>query len=386
LNIVDERYGKGVRDEVIEELIRASLQGALAEQQLQPAGPPVIEDVKANKGEPLQYVVSFEIYPQIALADFKQLNINKPIATIDDADIGRMIEKIRVQFKEWEKVERPAEVGDKLLMDFVGKMDNVPFKGGSAEKVQIVLGDKQFIPGFETSLMGVTAGEHRDITVTFPEQYHAPDLAGKPAIFSVTVHEVLAPKLPELDEAFFKRMEVKDGTLESFREQIRSHMEREMSRTVRFKLKNQVFDQLLSLNKVELPKALIEQELENLHRQIHGGKEVEKSDHSAHDHPELEDEAKKRVNISLILGEVIKQHDIKVDPEKVIALLEEAAQSYQDPNAVRAWFKQQKNTMANFEAMAIEEQVLDFLLEQASIAETPITYSELMQVETSEQK
>lgn len=386
LNIVDERYGPGVRGEVIEELIRASLQGALAEKQLQPAGVPVIEDIKANKGEPLQYVASFEVYPQIELADFKKLNINKPAVTINEEDITRMIEKIRVQFKDWEVVERPAESGDKLVIDFVGKIGDVPFKGGSAEKVQIVLGENKFIPGFESSLMGVSSGEHRDITVTFPQDYPAQELAGKAATFAVTVHEISAPKLPELNEEFFKRMEVKDGTFESFREQVLKHMEREMGRTVRFKLKGQVFEQMASLNTVDLPQVLVDQEIESLHRQLHGGKQGEQSDHSAHEHPELEAEAKKRVNISLILGEVIKQQNIKVEPEKVIALLEEAAQSYQDPNAIRAWFKQHKDSMAGFEAMAIEEQVLDFLLTQATLTEVPISYSELMQIETSEQK
>ncbi|MGE3919962.1 MAG: trigger factor [Gammaproteobacteria bacterium] len=382
---IEKVHGDSLRGEAIDEAINASLPEHFKSENITPAGTPVLEKVNAEKGKPLEYVVSFEVFPEIKLVDFKKYNVEKPNVSITEADIEKTLEGVRKQQQTFDTVDRAAQKGDLLDIDFEGFLDDKPFVGGKAEHAKLIIGENRFIPGFEDELIGAKTGEQRDIHVTFPEEYHAKDLAGKPAKFSVKVHEIKQPILPELNDEFLQRLGITDGSVETLKNKVKNHMETELARAIRSEIKNQIFKQLVELHQFDVPSSLVAREAEYLHHEMHRhehqGKEV-KLDHGSHEHPELVDQATRRVSISLIVHEIIKQNDIKLDPEKLSALIKEASAVYEKPDLLEKYIMENQQMLARYETEALEQQVIDLVLSKAKTTDKNQNYNEFMQINT----
>ena len=380
-DVIEKRYGESVRGDVINKLIQDTLFDTIEAEGCKLADRPTVEEIKAEKGQDLFYVATFEELPTVELADFSKIKVEKDVVEISDADIDGTIDNIRKQQSNWTTVERAAKLADRLVIDFIGYIDDVAFPGGTANDMNLVLGSGTFIPGFEDSLVGAKAGDKKDVMVTFPESYHAKDLAGKPAKFVVTVKAVQEASLADVDEEFIKRFGIASGSIEEFRDQIKMHMTRELNYRLRNTLKNQVMKQLSEINTLEIPNVLIEREADFLHEQMHkhDGHGHHHEEHEHHAHPELKQEAKDRVKLSLIISHITKEFAIKADPQRAMELLFEAASSYEDKNAVLNYIANDKKQMQHFYALAQEDAVVDFVLSKATVTENNKHYNDIMQ-------
>lgn len=379
VKVIQERYGKGVRQEVLGEVMSQSYYQALSQQKVRPAGQPRIEPRSMEAGRNLQFVATFEVYPEVSLGDFSQIEVERKVADITEADVDTMIETLRKQRQTWKAVDRAAQDGDQVTIDFVGKMDGEEFQGGSAKGTKLVLGSKRMIEGFETGLIGAGKGEQKTLSLTFPENYHNKELAGKAVEFAVTVNEVAEPVLPELDDAFFASFDVKSGGVDAFRSEVKNNMARELKNAVRNSVKNQVVEGLLKLHQVELPKALVASEVDALRQQTmqqYGGNQ--RIDESVLPAEIFRPQAERRVALGLIMNEVIQKNQLKVDPKAVRKLVEELAESYEQPQEVITWYYSNKEQLAQVEAMALEEAVIDHILTNAKVTETACSYEEAL--------
>lgn len=380
VKVIQERYGKGVRQEVLGEVMSQSYYQALSQQKVKPAGQPRIEPKSMEAGRNLQFVATFEVYPEVTLGDFSMIAVERKSAEITEADIDTMIETLRKQRQTWKEVSRAAQDGDQVTIDFTGTLDGNEFQGGSAKGTKLVLGSKRMIEGFEAGLFGSKKGEQKKLALTFPENYHNKELAGKPVEFAVTVNEVAEPVLPELDDAFFASFDVKSGGLEAFRNEVKNNMARELKNAIRNSVKNQVVEGLLKTHQVELPKALVASEIDALRQQTlqqyGGGKQ--RIDESVLPAEIFRPQAERRVSLGLIMNEVIQKNQLKVDPKAVRRLVEELAESYEQPQEVITWYYSNKDQLAQVEAMALEEAVIDLILTKAKVTETACSYEEAL--------
>ena len=375
MNVIRQRYEDAARQEALGDLIQATFYEAIVEQKLNPAGAPAVEPKVFEKGRDLEYVATFEVFPEIKLAGFDGIAIERLQADVTDADLDNMLEILRKQNTRFEAVERAAENGDQLNIDFVGKIDGEAFAGGSAKGTPLVLGSGRMIPGFEEALVGVKAGEERVINPTFPADYQNLDLAGKTAEFTVTVNSVSAPQLPELNDDFFALFGIKEGGLEGFRTEVRKNMERELRQAIKSKVKNQVMEGLLAANPVEVPKALIGNEVNRLRVQAvqQFGGNIKPDQLPA----ELfEEQAKRRVVLGLIVAEVVKQGELKADEARVRELIEEMASAYQEPQQVVAWYYKNDQQLNEVRSVVLEEQVVDTVLQKAKVTDKAVSYEE----------
>jgi len=375
MNVIRQRYEDSARQEALGDLIQATFYEAIVEQKLNPAGAPAVEPKVFEKGKDLEYVATFEVFPEIKLAGFDGIAVERLQAEVTDADVDNMLEILRKQNTRFEAVERAAENGDQLNIDFVGKIDGEAFAGGSAKGTPLVLGSGRMIPGFEEALVGVKAGEERVINPTFPADYQNLDLAGKTAEFTVTVNSVSAPQLPELNDDFFALFGVKEGGLEGFRAEVRKNMERELRQAIKSKVKNQVMEGLLAANPVEVPKALIGNEVNRLRVQAvqQFGGNIKPDQLPA----ELfEEQAKRRVVLGLIVAEVVKQGELKADEARVRELIEEMASAYQEPQQVVAWYYKNDQQLNEVRSVVLEEQVVDTVLQKAKVTDKAVSYEE----------
>ena len=377
MKVVKRRYGAGARQEVLGEMMQSSFVEAIQEQKLNPAGAPSVE-AQSDNDEGFTFVATFEIYPEIALNEFGGITIERPVAEVQESDVDEMIETLRKQSTTFEDVERAAELGDRVTFDYVGTKDGEAFEGGSAENSTLELGSGRMIPGFEDGLVGVSAGEEKVLSLTFPEDYQAEDLAGQAVEFACKVHKVAAPALPELNDEFFARFGVSEGGLEGFRTEVSKNMERELRQAVKNKVKNQVMDGLLKIHEVEVPSALTSQEIDRMREQavqqfggMKGGFDPKQLPAEL-----FEADAKKRVALGLLIGEVVKQREVKVDDERVRAMIEEMASAYQEPQQVIDWYYSNDEQLSQIKYVVLEEQVVDTILEAAQVSEKACSYQD----------
>jgi trigger factor len=375
MSVIRQRYEDAARQEALGELIQATFYEAVVEQKLNPAGAPAVEPKSFEKGKDLEYIATFEVFPEVRLAGFDGLSVERLHAEVADSDVDNMLEILRKQNTRFEAAERAAENGDQLNIDFVGKIDGETFAGGSAKGTQLVLGSGRMIPGFEDALVGVKAGEERVINPTFPADYQNLDLAGKTAEFTVTVNSVSAPSLPELNEEFFAQFGVQEGGLEGFRAEVKKNMERELHQALKSKVKNQIMEGLLASNPIEVPKALISSEVDRLRVQAvqQFGGNVKPDQLPA----ELfEEQAKRRVVLGLLVAEVVKQFDLKPEDSRVRELIQEMASAYQEPEQVVAWYYKNEQQLNEVRSVVLEEQVVDTVLQKASVTDKQVSYEE----------
>lgn len=375
MSVIRQRYEDGARQEALGDLIQATFYEAVVEQKLNPAGAPAVEPKSFEKGKDLEYVATFEVFPEFTVASFDSISVERLSADVADSDLDNMLEVLRKQNVRFEVADRAAQNEDQLNIDFVGKVDGEVFAGGSATGTQLVLGSGRMIPGFEDGLVGAKAGEERVLNVTFPEDYQNLELAGKAAEFTVTVNTVSEPKLPELNEEFFKQFGIKETGIEGFRTEVRKNMERELRQAIKSKVKNQVMDGLLAANPIEVPKALLENEVNRLRVQAvqQFGGNIKPDQLPA----ELfEEQAKRRVELGLIVAEVVKQFDLKPDDARVREMIQEMASAYQEPEQVVAWYYKNEQQMNEVRSVVLEEQVVDTVLQKASVTDKSVSYEE----------
>ncbi len=375
MSVIRQRFEADARQEAVGDVIQSSFYEAVAEQKLAPAGQPSVEPKVLEKGKDLEFVATFEVFPEIKVSGLEGIAIERQQAEVADSDVDNMLDILRKQNTRFEAVDRAAEKDDQLNIDFVGKIDGEAFAGGSATGTQLVLGSGRMIPGFEDALIGAKAGEERVINPTFPEDYQNLDLAGKTAEFTVKVNSVSAPQLPELNDEFFALFGIKEGGLEGFRAEVRKNMERELRQAIKSKIKNQVMEGLLAANPVEVPKALIASEVNNLRVQAvqQFGGNIKPDQLPA----ELfEEQAKRRVSLGLIVAEVVKQFELKPDDVRVRELIQEMASAYQEPEQVVAWYYKNDQQLNEVRSVVLEEQVVDTVLQKANVTDKSVSYEE----------
>lgn len=379
MTVVRQRFGGQVRSEVVGELMRERYVQAITQESLNPAGFPQIEPTVNESGKDLEFVATLEIYPQIELKSIEGAEVERPQVEITDADVEQMIETLRKQNASWVEVERAAADGDQVTIDFQGFLGDEPFDGGSAEGHQLVLGSNSFIPGFEAQLEGAQAGEEKEIKVTFPEDYQAEHLAGQEATFKVKVHAVSAQELAELNEEFIKQFGVEEGGVEAFQAEVRKNMTREATQAVENRVKQQVLEALKQANEIEVPQALIQQETDGLKRQAAQQFGLgEDFDVSQLPNELFADQAKSRVQVGLLLAEVVKANELDANDDEIKAKVEELAQQYQDPQQVIDYYLGNDQLKSQIKSALLEEKAVELLLAQANVKDVEMSYEQAL--------
>lgn len=380
MKVVEAQYGNDAMAEASNDLIQKSFQEAIGQEGLIPAGGPSVEPKTIERGKAFEYVAEFDIYPEIPKTDLSGQEVEKLVSDISDEDVDRTIQTMLGQRKTWKPVERAAQNDDQVVIDFVGRIDGEAFEGGSATDVPLVLGSGSMIEGFESGIAGASAGDTVNIEVTFPEEYQASNLAGKPARFEVTVKSVSEPELPELDDEFAKSLGI-EGGVEQMKKDVKENLERERDQRVQSQLRNRVMEALLKVNEFEVPKSLVAQEIQHM-------KESDRQQRATQGMPDtggmINDDiyqklAERRVALGLIMAEIVKQKDIKVDADMVRQRVEQLASSYESPEAVIAWHYEKPGRLAQMEQSVIEDAVVDSVLETAKIKETRVGFQDLIQ-------
>ncbi|EPF6563709.1 trigger factor [Serratia marcescens] len=378
MNIVEQRYGASVRQDVLGEAMQRSFVDAIIKEKINPAGAPNYVPGEYKEGEDFTFAVEFEVYPEVELKGLENIEVEKPVVEVNDEDVDAMLDTLRKQQATWKETDRAAEAEDRVTVDFTGSIDGEEFEGGKASDFVLAMGQGRMIPGFEEGLVGHKAGEEFSIDVNFPEDYHAENLKGKAAKFAIVLKKVEERELPELTEEFIKRFGVADGSVAGLRTEVRKNMERELKGAVRNRIKSQAIDGLVSANEIDVPATLIDGEIDVLRRQAaqrFGGNEKQ-----ALELPRelFEEQAKRRVVVGLLLGEVISTNDLKADEDRVKTLIEEMASAYEDPSEVIEFYSKNKELMNNMRNVALEEQAVEALLAKAKVTEKATTFSELM--------
>ncbi|PCK07824.1 MAG: trigger factor [Alteromonadaceae bacterium] len=382
--VVKQRFGDGVRQEVLGDVIKRSFQEALQQESVRPAGQPSIEPKKMLEGQDVEFVATFEVYPEVSIQGLGDISVTKYDSVIEDADVVKMIESLQKNQASWEDFDGAAEEGSKVNVDFVGKKDGEAFEGGSAEKQDLEIGSKSMVPGFEDGIVGMKAGETKTVAVTFPDDYQSEELRGADAEFDITVNSIQSQKLPELNEEFFEKFGVSGGDESKFREDVKVNMEREKQKAIRNKIKAQSLDVLLEKNQVELPSALVSDEINAMRQQAaqQYGAAVENIDLSALLPDDMfRAQAERRTALGLLITEIVSSEKIAVDKDVVKRLVEEAASTYENPEEVVNYYYGNDQLLRSVEAAALEDQVVDFLLEKADVTEVTVSYEDLMKPE-----
>ncbi|WP_394176203.1 trigger factor [Thalassotalea litorea] len=379
-SVIQKRYGKSVRQEVAGELMQRHFVEAIVAEKLNPAGRPAFVAKSNEEGKELAFEATFEIYPEVELSGLDKIKVEKPQVEVTDKDLDEMFETLQNQHKTWKENKRKTKKGDKLTIDFNGRVDGEEFEGGKAEGFELELGSNRMIPGFEKAITGMKVGEEQTITVTFPEDYHAENLKGKDAEFDIKVHKTEGPVLPEINDEFAKLFGVEEGGVEALRDEVRKNMERELTQAVKAKVKEQILDGLVENNDVEIPKALTDQEVDVLRQQAmqRFGGQMDPANLPQLPAEMFTEQAKRRVKVGLLLGEVIKVNELKVDDEKVKSLIESAASAYEDPQEVIEYYMNNQEMLQQMQHVAMEEQAVELLLEQADVSEKETAFSEIM--------
>lgn len=374
---VIRRFGAGIRQEVSSEMMESSYREAIIKEEVSPAGSPQIEDIKIEQGQDLEFTAVFEVFPEIALADFSGIEVAKPEADVTEADIEKMIETLREQRKVFEAVDRAAQNDDKLNIDFEGFIDGEAFEGGKAEGSDLVIGSGSMIPGFEDGLIGAKAGEDTELNVTFPEDYQSSDLAGKDALFKVKVNSVLEAKLPELDESLFEQFGVTEGGLDAFKTEVTANMEKELKAAIATKVKNQVLDGLAETNDVLVPQALIDSEIDRMRReavqQFGGQQQIDPSILPAE---MFQDQASKRVVLGLLVNAIVEEKSLSADADLVKEKITEMASSYEEPEQVINYYYSNEEQLNQIQNLVLEEQVIDTVIAEAVVTTEAMGYEE----------
>jgi trigger factor len=382
--VIKQRFGYAIESEALNEIVRHSLSDALKKEDLTPVGQPELHfEAPYKTGNAFSYTATFEVFPQVTLQPFNDLVIEKLTAEITPEDVDNTLTGMQKQQILWQIVDLPAKEGDKVWINFEGRINNEPFEGGKAENVAVILGSKSMIPGFEEGLIGVTPGQDTTLETTFPENYHAKDLAGKAAQFITHVNKIEEPLLPEINDDFAAKFGVTEGGVEKLREEVRETLIKQLSLTLRNQLKTEVMSKLAKAYKdLNIPKTLIQGEAEHLRKQMLEQFAQFRQGQSAK-LPELSldmftDRAKERVILGFVVNAIVSEYHLKPEAATVRKLIETLAERYDQPEKIIHAYYQDKERLANIESLAIEEQVVDKILTEAMVVEKPGKASEIL--------
>jgi trigger factor len=380
LKVVQQKFGGHVRKEVIDDVIESSYREALVQENVRPAGMPSIESIESEDKENMSYTAIFEIYPEIEEIKLDAIKVKKPVVEITDDDLETVIQKLREQRKDWSEVSRAAGKGDQVLVDFEGRIDGEIFEGGTGKDMAVEIGAGAMLPEFEAGLDGMSSGEEKVVMVNFPDDYHGKDVAGKTAEFSLRATRVSEGLLPEVDQEFAKAYGIKDGDLEKLHVDIRANMNKELSQKLKSNLKNAVMEGLLENNKVIAPSALVAEEVKSLKQQSiqRMGQDPKTFDADSLPDDLFELEADKRVRLGLLVGEVIKRENITLDNSLFESTLTEITASYEQPDQVIDFYRQNQEARKGLESMVLEDQVVSHILDKAKVTEKQSSFEEIM--------
>lgn len=380
LKVIRQQFGSQVHREVIGELLQSSYAEAVTQKQLAPAGNPRIEPQSVDEGQDLKYVATFEVFPDLELKPLDSLEVDRVVAQVTESDVDAMIERLRKQQMKYVAVTRAAAAGDKLTIDFEGTIDGVAFAGGKGENIAIVLGEGRMLPDLEQGLIGAQSAEKRDVTVKFPADYRATELAGKSAVFATEVKSVEEALLPEVDEEFCKSFGVTEGGLQKLREDVAANMRRELEQALRNRNKATVMEKLYAANPTDVPNVLIESQIRDL--QVEAMRRAGAKDASqAPPREPLIEPARRRVTLGLLLNDVIRRETLVVDRARVNERLDEMVAAYGDAAAMKRAYLQNAEAMRQVESLTLEDQAVDWILEHAKVREVKSTFKELMNFE-----
>ena len=377
------QYGAGIQQEVINDVIRDTVFEALAAEKVRVVGVPNIDDVKLEN-DFLVYQATVETFPEVEVKGLGEIEVERQVASVSDEDVDVMIESLQKQRQTFETKDGAIEDGDQATFDFSGSIDGEKFEGGSAENYTLVIGSGRMIPGFEDGMKGMKAGEEKTITVTFPEDYQAEHLAGKEAEFVITVKEVKAATLPELNDEFFALFGVTEGGLDKLKADVRKNMEREVKHAARNQVKQAAFNALLEKNEFDVPKAMLDQEIDRQRQMMLNrfaqqfGANPATFDENMLPNELFEDQALRSVRLGVLVSQLIEAQKLEVDQERVSAFIAEAAESYEDPQEVIDYYTNDKQQRAQVESVVLEDQVVDYLLGQAKVTDKEVKYQELL--------
>lgn len=381
LSVVKQRYGAGIRQEVVDEVVRTCFVEAVTQEKLTPASQPTIESTKDEAGQDLEFVATFEVLPEVKLADFSKIKVTKPTAEVKDEDVDTMLDALRKQQAEWETVDRPAAEGDEVIIDYVGIKDGEAFEGGTADDFPLALGSGKAVAGFEESIAGMSAGDEKVVPVKFPEDYHAEEMRGADVEFTIKLKEVKEANLPELNDEFFKAYGLQEGGKEAFCTIVRQNMGRDLKNALEGKIKSRVMEQLYELHsEIEPPQALIANELQNLKQQMAqklGGNEgANKFDPSMLPDDMFMDQANRRAVVGLIVNEIVQSKEMDVDGASVRARIEELASTYEQSDEVVNYYYNSPELLKSIEANVLQEQVVQLVLASADVTEEEVGYQQ----------
>jgi trigger factor len=371
LNVVEKKFGKQVRLEVMDQVIHSTLHEALTQENLRPVSEPKIEPNESQPGQSLEFVATFEVFPELAGRIDDNIAITRPVVEVADADVNAMLDKLRKQRATWSEVDRDAQLDDQVVIDFEGTVNGESFTGNKGEKMPVVLGSNSMIPGFEEQLVGLGNGAEKTLQVTFPDDYPSAEVAGKDAEFSIMVHAVSEMVLPELDADFARAFGVADRGMEGLREEVTNNMQRELKQLLKGNLKDQIFSGLLENNPIEVPRSLVENEIVQLRSQ---------QEYQGLDPDALQKTAERRVKLGVLISEIVKQNQIQIDPDRVREAVETIAASYEKPEEVIQWYYGNQEMLAGIQSAVLEEQVVDWLIENGGlkVKEKQATFDELV--------
>jgi trigger factor len=382
LKMVAQQYGPKVRSDVISDTVQATLTDAIRDQNLRIAGSPRIEAKPgaAAADDHFEFSAVFEVYPEIRIGDLSHVTITRPVTEVGPADIDDTIEVLRKQRTNFAPAARAAAAGDRVVVDFSGRIDGIEFPGGQAKDFAILVGEGRMLPEFDAAVTGMQAGETRFFTLTFPADYHGKEVAGKEAHFSLTVHSVAVPELPAVDAEFARAFGVPSGSLDDLRTEITANLKLELKRKIEGKVKDQALDALRRSAELAVPRSLVAQEVENMAQRM--AAELQQQGMKPADIKLTPDmfraNAEERVALSLIVSEVVRLHGLQARPEQVKALVEEAAQTYEQPDEVVHWHYEKPERLNAFEALAVERNVVEWVSAQAKVQDVAVPFAELM--------
>ncbi len=379
-SIIKQQHGDQARHEVLSEQLDRVFGETVTAQKMRVAGYPRLEPKTTESNTHLEFEAIFEVYPEFTTADMSTAEVERPVLEVTAAEVDKTLDILRQQRVSYEDTDRAAAKGDRVVIDFLGKKDGEPFQGGQASDYPFVLGQGQMLPDFESAVEGAKAGEAKTFDLTFPADYFAKDLAGQTVQFEITVKQVQAPKLPEVDAEFAKGMGIADGDVAKMRAEIEANLKREVKRRIEGKVKDQVMEALIKTHQIDTPTALVDMEIQRLMQAAR--QDMEQRGMKVQDMPIqpewFADQAKRRVTLGLILAELVKTEGLQAKPEQIRAMVEETAQSYEQPEEVIRWYYAQPQRLGEVEGLAIENNVVEWVLGKAKVTDKAAVFDELM--------
>ncbi|HEX6829193.1 MAG TPA: trigger factor [Burkholderiales bacterium] len=384
IKIVAQQYGTQVRQEVLGETLQRSFSDAVRTQNLKVAGNPRFEPRAGEGAAPpgFEYSATFEVYPEVRLGDVSAATIERPALSVSPAEVDKTIEVLRKQRVQYEPVDRPAAPGDQVTMDFRGTIDGTVFPGGQGDNMTVVLGEGRLLPDFENQIAGMAAGESKAFELTFPQDYHGKEVAGKTAAFEVKLKQLAGARLPAVDAEFAKALGIADGDLEKMRQDVKENLDREVKRRIQARIKEQVMQVLIDTTQLELPRALVETESQQLAETMKRDLEsrgVRPAQGASLPVEMFREQAERRVRLGLILSELVRVNDLHARPEQVRAIVEDFAQSYEQPQEVVQWYYAAPERLRDAEALALEENVVAWVQSKAKVADKQVDFDEFME-------